>query len=318
MLVDMPLESLVEYKPSQNKEQDFQEFWLYAKKSARNYPLKEEIIKIDYMVKGIEAYKIFYNGFNGARICGYYLLPKIKKPFPVILWFHGYGGKKQDINHYLKWVLMGYAVLAIDIRGQAGESSDNMVYPAPSVLGYMTKGIFNKENYYYYGVYLDCLKAVDFLKTREEIDINRICLTGSSQGGGLSLATAALDDGIKLIIAEIPYLCHFRRAVEWAEELKDLTYREIVNLIKEYPNMEKEMFKTLSYFDNLNLCSWIKCKTIITCGLQDIVCPPSTIFAVYNHIKSEKQIDILPYYGHSLETVHNFEEKKLEYIINYL
>lgn len=318
MLIDMPLEELNKYKPPQNKKGNFSKFWQETKAISKVQPLNAEIKRIDYIIKDIDVNKVYYDGFGGARICGYYLLPKSPGPHPVILWFHGYGDNKQKINYYLKWVLMGYAVMAIDIRGQNGESIDNKIYPAPSAIGYMTKGIFSKEDYYYRGVYMDCVRAVDFLSTRKEIDISRLCVTGASQGGGLSLATAALDPRPKLVIAEIPYLCHFKRAVEWAEEFKNITYFEFTSIIKKYPEKEEEMFNTLSYFDNLNLCTWIKARTVISCAMKDIVCPPSTIFAVYNHIKAPKHMEIMSFYEHSWETVINFDEKRLEYIKKYL
>jgi cephalosporin-C deacetylase len=318
MLVDMPLEELKKYKPLQTKKDDFSRFWQETKATSKNQPLNAEIKKIDYIVKDIDANKVYYDGYGDARICGYYLLPKSSGPHPVILFFHGYGDNKQKISYYLKWVLMGYAVMAIDVRGQTGESIDGKVYPAHSAVGYMTKGIFSKEDYYYRGVYMDCVRAIDFLSKRKEIDINRLCVTGMSQGGGLSLAAAALDPRPKLVIAEIPYLCHYRRAVEWAEDFQNVTYLEFTTIIKKYPEREEEMFSTLSYFDNLNLCSWIKARTVISCAMKDTCCPPSTIFAVYNHIKAEKHMEAMPYYEHSWETVLNFEEKKLEYIKNYL
>lgn len=318
MLIDMPLDELKLYKPPQTKKEDFSRFWQETKAISKSQPLNSELKKIDYIVKTIEAYKVYYDGFDSSRICGYYLLPKTEPPYPVILWFHGYGDNKQKINFYLKWVLLGYAVMAVDIRGQIGESIDKKVYPAPSAIGYMTKGIFSKEDYYYRGVYMDCVRAIDFLSTRKEIDIARLCVTGASQGGGISLAVAALDDRPKLVIAEIPYLCHFKRAIEWAEEFRNVTYLEFTSIIKKYPEREEEMYDTLSYFDNLNLCSWIKAKTIISCAMKDIVCPPSTIFAVYNHIQAEKTMEIMPFYDHSWETLINFEEKRLGYVINYL
>lgn len=318
MLVDMPLEELKKYKPLQTKKEDFLKFWEETKKISKTQPLNEEIKKIDYIIEDIEVNKVFYDGFGGARICGYYLLPKTKGPHPVILWFHGYGGLKDEVSSYLKWVLLGYAVMAIDVRGQNGESVDNKVYPAPSCVGYMTKGIFSKEDYYYRGVYMDCVRGVDFLSSRKEIDITRLCLTGASQGGGLTLATAALDPRPKLAIAEIPYLCHYERAIEWAEEAKNVTYLEFIPLIKKHPGKVSEMFDTLSYFDNLNLCSWIKARTIISVALKDLICPPSTAFAVYNNIHSEKYIEIMPFYEHNWETTTSFDEKKLEYIKKYL
>ena len=318
MLVDFSLDELKKYKPSQNKEKDFDEFWNLTKNISKRESLNEEIHKIDGIVNEINAFKVFYDGFGGARICGYYLLPKSKGPFPVLLWFHGYGDNKQNIMYYLKWVLLGYAVFAIDVRGQLGESIDNKIYPAPSAVGFMTKGIFDKNDYYYRGVYMDCVRAIDFLEKQEIIDIKRLCITGCSQGGGLALAASALGQRAKLTISEIPYLCHFRRAVEWTEEFKNITYLEFINIIKRYPERKDEMFKTLSYFDNLNLCSWIKNRVIISCAMKDIVCPPSTIFAVHNTINSEKDIEIMEFYDHSWETHIRFEEKKLEYLKKYL
>lgn len=314
MLVDMSLDELKKYKPSQTKRKDFINFWEETKKLSKSEPLNEEIEKINYFIDEIDANKVYYDGFGGARICGFYLLPKTKKISPVILWFHGYGDNKQKISFYLKWVLLGYAVMAIDIRGQNGESMDNKIYPAPSATGYMTKGIFSKEDYYYRGVYMDCVRAIDFLSNRKEIDINRLCVTGASQGGGLALATSALDKRPSLTIAEIPYLCHYERAIEWAEEAKNVTYLEFIPIIKKHPDRIEEMFNTLSYFDNLNLCSLIEAKTVISVALKDLVCPPSTIFAVYNNIKSEKYIEIMSFYEHNWETLNNFDEKRLKYI----
>jgi len=318
-LVDMPLEELKEYRPALTKKDDFDDFWKETRAISDSEPLNHKMQKLDYVVKDVDAYKVFYDGFGKARICGYYLSPgKGNGPFPVIMFFHGYSGNKGQINEYLKWVFLGFAVMAIDVRGQSGESVDNKIYPPPSVIGYMTKGIFSKNDYYYRGVYMDCLKAIDFLSTQESIDINRLCLVGGSQGGGLSLATASLDNRPKLVIAMIPYLCHFERAIEIAETLENITYNEFKSLVNMCPEREREMYDTLSYFDNLNLCKDIEAKTFISVGLRDTCCPPSTVFAVYNHIQSEKRIDVYPFYGHDAGIALAYQEKMLAYIMNNL
>lgn len=318
MLADMPLEELRDYRPAPYREKDFASFWDETRSEALKIPLNYEINEIGYMVSSIEANQVFYDGFDRSRICGYYLLPKTRGPHPAIVWFHGYGGSKDRIISYLKWVLLGYAVLAIDIKGQSGQSLDRSVYPPPSTVGYMTKGVFDPYHYYYRGVYMDCLKAVQFLEGRPEIDKDRICLTGASQGGGLSLAVAALSSLPKLVIADVPYLCHFRRAVQWAEEAKNITYLEFASLIQKFPEKEEQMFKSLSYFDNLNLAAWVKARTVITCATKDLICPPSTIFAVYNQVEAPKTIKVMPFYGHDLHTVTAFDEERLLFLLNYL
>jgi len=316
-LVDMPLEKLKEYRPELTKKDDFDDFWQETRRASDSEPLNYKMEKIDYIVKDINAYKVFYDGFGKAKICGYYLTPrKGNGPFPVILFFHGYNGNKGAISEYLKWVFLGFAVMAIDVRGQSGESIDNKVYPPPSVNGYMTKGIFSKSDYYYRGVYMDCLRAIDFLSTQELIDINRLCVAGASQGGGLSLAATSLDNRPKLVIAMIPYLCHFERAIEIAEAFENITYNEFKSIANFYPEREREMYNTLSYFDNLNLCKNIKAKVFISVGLRDTCCPPSTVFAVYNHIESEKKIDVYPFYGHEFGLASAYQEKMLAYIMN--
>lgn len=304
MLYDMPLQELKNYKPQKTARHDFKSFWKgkieETKNDGNNEAYKIEII--NYIIEEINVYKVFYNGYKNAKICGYFITPKKILNLPTILVFHGYNGNKGTISHYLKWVLLGYTVFAIDVRGQSGESVDNKIYPGSAVGGFMTRGIFDKNEYYYLGVYLDCLKAIDFLATRKEVDISRLCLTGSSQGGGIALAVAALDKRPKLVIAEIPFLCHFKRAVELSDLSFNITYPEIAHLIRQYPEKEEEIFSTLSYFDNLNLCDNVKAKTIISCAVQDTICPPSTIFAVFNYLNSDKILETLPFSGHDYST----------------
>ena len=318
-LVEMSLEALREYRPTTTKRDDFDNFWNVTKVASDSQPLNYAVKNIDYLVKTVKVYKVFYDGFEGARICAYYLTPSSTKgPFPVILFSHGYGGNKGQINDYLTWALLGFAVMALDVRGQSGESIDNKVYPPPSVPGYMTKGVFDKRSYYYRGVYMDCVRAVEFLSTQEAIDMDRLCLAGTSQGGGLALATASLDQRPKMVIAQIPYLCHFERAIQMAETFENITYNEFKRMANAYPEREREMYETLSYFDNLNLCKRIRAKVFMSVGLRDTCCPPSTTFAVYNHIQSEKKIDVYPFLDHSAAIVSIYSERMLGYILDNL
>ena len=62
--------------------------------------------------------------------------------------------------------------------------------------------------------------------------------------------------------------------------------------------------RTLSYCDLLNLAPRIRCRTIISNGLWDDICPPSTIYAVYNHITAQKQIELYPFHKHEIPYEH--------------
>jgi cephalosporin-C deacetylase len=143
--------------------------------------------------------------------------------------------------------------------------------------------------------------GVGIARPPREVDAKRLAVTGISQGGGLSLAVAALSDRAALALPDIPFLCDYRRAIEIAQAGP---YPEIPGFLKNFPHLYDDVIRTLSYFDNLNLAPWIRCKTIVSNCLWDDICPPSTIFGVYNHITAEKRIDLYPFHKHEVPYEH--------------
>lgn len=294
-IFDKPLEQLRQYRPSLTREPDFDAFWQATLAKAAEIPLQATFTPYDYPVRNATIYDVRYTGWNGARIAAWYIRPQGPGPFPALVVYHGYSGSKgQPHNHFL-WVLQGYAVLAVDTRGQSGFSTDPTVYSTGHIKGWMTAGILDPQEYYYRGAYVDCVRALDVLATRPEVDMTHVGLTGGSQGGGLSLAVAALDRRPVVAMADIPYLCHFERAVDMALRMP---YLEISDYIKQYPEHERQVWRTLSYFDNMNLAPRIQCPTLISVGLVDDICAPSSIFATYNHLECEKDIAIFRYHNH--------------------
>jgi cephalosporin-C deacetylase-like acetyl esterase len=143
------------------------------------------------------------------------------------------------------------------------------------------------------------VRAVDFLASRPEVDRDRIAVTGGSQGGGLSLATAALDSRISLCAPDIPFLC------DWVRYFKTSDWPEMNEWVKAKPHRSWEKtLRTLSYFDALNLADRIRCPVFVGLGLQDQVCPAATIFAVYNRLPVSKEYRVYPKAGHWVEAAH--------------
>lgn len=165
----------------------------------------------------------------------------------------------------------------------------------------MTLGIRDPNTYYFRYVYADALRALELLARREEVDESRLAITGVSQGGGITLAVAALSERPVLALADVPFLCDYRRAIEITPTHP---YQEIPLFLKTYPHLYETAIRTLSYFDNVNLAPWIKARTIISNCLCDDICPPSTIFAAYHHIAAEKRIDVYPYHKHEVPYEH--------------
>ena len=194
----------------------------------------------------------------------------------------------------------------MDCRGQNGQSQDAVITDEGYYSGWMTKGIRDPKQYYYRFVYADAVRALELLARRDEVDETRLAVTGVSQGGGLTLAAAALSQRPILAMPDVPFLCDFRRAIQITPVGP---YPEITGFLKTFPQLYESAIRTLSYCDNLNLAPRIRCRTIVSNGLWDDVCPPSTIFAAYNHITAEKQMEIYPFHKHEVA----YEQTELKF-----
>lgn len=302
---DLPLAELQHYQPPHTRRNDFETFWQETLAQSTGQPLDIHQEPLDLPYRGAQLTRLSYAGWNGATIVGTYAIPAGVGPFPALAMYHGYSSSRPDPFDLLSWTSQGYAVLAVDVRGQSGESTDASSYPGGHAPGYLTLGMHDPAYYYYRGVYIDALRAVAVLAAMPEVDAARVGITGGSQGGALTLATAALstmyprlkDSGVQVraAVAEIPFLCHFERA---ATLVDSEPYQEIARYCRRSGVDAARVFATLSYFDCMNLAGFIAAPTLVTAGLMDMVCPPSTIFAAYNAIQAPKYMVVAPFGEH--------------------
>ncbi len=153
--------------------------------------------------------------------------------------------------------------------------------------------------------------AVETLKAYYKNDDLKILSEGISQGGGLSLALASLHRNVCLVASDVPFLCHFRRGVEVAV---GNPYAEISHFFKiqdPLHRLEPEVYKNLSYIDLMNHAPRIQVPALMSVGLEDNVCPPSTVFATYNHLAGEKSLRIYRDFAHGGFSLQ--EEEKLRF-----
>src|SRR5262249_13180676 len=148
-------------------------------------------------IKTRTVYRVILSSFEDRRIRAWYTLPSGQPPargWPAILEVPGYGGMLPLPIHRVQY---GYATLTLFPRGQGESLKEWQLEHGTRVIYHVT----DRERYYYRGAYMDCVRGVDFLCSRAEIDTSRIGVWGFSQGGGLSLATAALDRRITAAVA---------------------------------------------------------------------------------------------------------------------
>ncbi|MBA4386562.1 MAG: acetylxylan esterase [Verrucomicrobia bacterium] len=312
-LFDMPHDKLEEYKPALTAQKDFERFWSMTLKETESYPISAEFVKLeDPFYKLVEAYDVTFNGYDGQPVKGWFIVPAgSKSRLPCVVSFIGYGGGRSfPVDHM--WPLVGgYAHFVMDTRGQGGSWSpghtSDEAAAGPSVPGFMTRGIESRENYYYRRVFADGVRAVEAACSNPRVDARRIAVTGGSQGGGITIAVAGLvKHRAKLAMADVPFLCHFRRGVTLIDSDP---YGEITRFLKTHRDQKDKVFKTLSYFDGMNFAPRITARCLFSVALMDMVCPPSTVYAAYNHLKAKKEIRVYDFNNHEGGGVFQMNEK---------
>jgi cephalosporin-C deacetylase len=302
MHFDMPLEELKTYTPARTEPEDFDAFWQQTLTQTRQHPLNATFEPVDYGLQTIEAFDVTFNGYGGQPIKGWLLLPRRRSgPLPCVVEFIGYGGGRGFPLDWLTWSSAGYANLVMDMRGQ-GSNWQNGDTPDPEpdgsnphLPGFMTRGILNPHTYYYRRVFTDAVRAVEAARNHSAVDPQRIAAAGGSQGGGITLAVGGLEPAVTVIMPDVPFLCHYRRATQIVDSAP---YSEISKFCKTHRDKIEQVFNTLSYFDGVNFSPRCRAQSLFSVGLMDLVCPPSTVFAAYNYFAGDKQIKIWEYNDH--------------------
>lgn len=318
-LVDFPIEELREYKPTSTMEDDFNMFWDNRIKESNKQPLNiyKKLNKEFNYTSNVKVYDVEFDGFRNTKIKCMYVTPNVvQKDAPGVIMFHGYNYNNLKPNNAFKYTVQGIPVLMLSTRGQSVNSPDHNLYENGGAAGWLTKGIVNKDNYYYSYVYMDCFRAVEALVEFDSINPNKIILDGASQGGGLALATAALNNRVKIVLSDIPFLCNFKRSVEVSDGNPYDEISQYFKLQDPLHETENEVYRVLSYVDCVNMATRIKCPTLLSVGLEDNVCPPSGAFAAYNNMTCIKDIKVYPNYAHG--GFNQQEEEKLKFINKYI
>lgn len=304
-LFDYSLEKLRDYKPAREEQPDFDAFWADTLSDVRKHSLDATFTPYDADLSTVDTYDVTFAGWNGDPVKGWLIVPKQRTgPLPCVVEYIGYNGGRGAVTDHLLYSAAGFANFVMDTRGQGGDTGDNHGYPdGPTVSGRMTNGILDPSTYYYRRLMSDAVRAVEAARSHPDVDAEQITVAGGSQGGGLTLAAAGLSEGLVGALPDVPFLCHYRRATDITD--RD-PYGEIARFCAQQPRYVDQVFKTLSYFDGVNLAARATAPTLFSVGLMDMVCPPSTVYAAYNHYNStDKDIRIWTYNGH--EGGHRFQ-----------
>ncbi len=280
---------------------DFNDFWRKYLNVAEKIPLNPEITPLpQYSTDSVEVNLVKITvGPDGRNMYGYLTKPHDGKKHPVIFCPPGAGAKK--IEHTTYYSENGFIYFNINIHsGCNPELSDEEYSEAQKIADeYNRNGIADRDSFYYKDVYVGCSRCIDFLCSLPEWDGVNVGVTGGSQGGALSIVTAALNPKVKFCAPFYPALCDvlgfkYDRAGGWPKYFRNT---------EEAPGAEK----TLEYYDVVNFARTLTCPVFYSFGYNDETCSPTSTYAAYNAIVSDKTLRITPTSGHWRFPETNYE-----------
>jgi cephalosporin-C deacetylase-like acetyl esterase len=302
-------------RPTVAEKSDFVAFWEQAKKDLSTIPLDARMTLIpERCTETVNVYHVSIQNYRiGARVYGILCVPKKEGKYPALLRVPGAG-----VRPYAGDVTMaekGIITLEIGIHG-IPVNMDPGVYNdlrTGALADYNSYNLDNRDRYYYKRVYLGCVRANDFLFSLPQFDGTNLAVTGGSQGGALSIVTAALDSRVKFLAAFYPALSDVTgylngRAGGWPH-LFDKNNVAVHNI--------KEKLETVPYYDVVNFARVLKVPGLYSWGFNDETCPPTSMYAAYNVISAPKELILALETGHwtypeQRENFNAWLEKKLK------
>jgi cephalosporin-C deacetylase len=316
-LLDKPLHELQEYRGINPRPADYDAYWDKALQDLDATKPNVEMIPVDVLGNvNAELFDLYFTGVGGARIYAKYLRPKgARRPAPAVLQFHGYSGSSGEWADKLNFVNEGYAVAALDCRGQGGRSEDNSQNVGNTKEGHLIRGLDGPpEKLLFRQIFLDTAQLARVVMALPEVDPARVGSMGGSQGGALALVCAALEPRIARTVSMYPFLSDYLRV--WEMDLAKDAYNDIKQYFRWFDPLHErfeETFTRLGYIDIQHLVPRIKSEVLMALTLMDPICPPSTQFAAYNKITAKKEALIYRDFGH--EGLPQFTNRSFRFLM---
>lgn len=302
--------SVDKIKPYTQEPQDFRSFWQKNVEELKQVPMSytKELYK-DYCTDKIDCYlvKLLIDKM-GHSMYGFLFYPKNAQPgkHPVVLCPPGAGIKTiKDPMRNKYYAENGFVRFEVEIHGLDPRIPSETFGEISRAFndrngGYLANGLENKDIYYMKHVYVGLVRCIDFLTSLPEWDGKNVAVQGGSQGGALAIIAAGLDSRVTQCVANHPALSDM---AGYAAKGGTGGYPHFCRQPQILSNTD--CLNTLAYFDVVNFARYVKAPTYLTWGYNDVTCPPTTSYAVWNTLKCTKESLFTPINEHWTTTETN-------------
>lgn len=272
---------------------DFDAFWNKTLADARATELNPtRVLLSERCTDKVNVYEVSFNNlFSGSRTYGILCVPKAPGRYPALLRVPGAGVRPYPGDVWT--ASQGAVTLEIGIHGVPVTMSqtvyDNLASGALN--GYWDCNIGERARNYYKRVIVGAVRSVDYIATLPEWNGECLGVTGSSQGGFLSLAVAALDKRVTFLGVVHDAMCDYESALGGkADGWPHYFYGR-----KNVPAGEVENAR---YYDGVNFARRVNVPGWYSFGYNDEIVPPNSSYGTYNIVTAKKTLSVYPRTGH--------------------
>jgi cephalosporin-C deacetylase-like acetyl esterase len=289
----------LQIKPSLPVPDDFDEFWDEQKQKLAAIPINPRLTPVAAPGKdaSIECFDVQLDCVGDMPVSGYFARPAKAAPksLPAILSVHGAGVRSSVLGSAVGGAKLPALSMDINAHGIPNGQPDDFYaeLTGGKLKDYRYAGRASRDTCYFLGMYLRLIRAIDFLCSQPEWDGKVLIVRGTSQGGGQSIVAAGLDPRVTAFAAGVPAMCDHSG--------------KVVNRVNGWPKLvatgpdgkpDARILSSSRYFDAMNFATRTKAQAIVSVGFIDSVCPPTSVYAMYNNLPGKKEIINEPHMGH--------------------
>ena len=282
-------------KPFAQEPKDFDDFWKKALDEARQIDLNPtKVLLPERCTKDVNVYEVSYhNNRWGSKMYGILSIPVKPGKYPALLRVPGAGVRPYSGDTYTapgKCIVLEIGIHGVPVTMEQ-KVYDDLANAALN--GYWDTNLENPDRNAYKRVVTGAVKGVDMIASLDEWDGKTVGVTGSSQGGFLSLAVAALDKRVTFLAAVHDAMCDYEAELHGvAGGWPHYFYHAKMNAIT------KARLEGARYYDGVNFARRITVPGWYSFGYNDEVVPPTSAYGLYNTIKAPKILSLYQMTGH--------------------
>ena len=294
-----------EFRPGFEEPKDFRKFWKKQLRKMRREKMDVKLTPVSVPGEDGEKYVCYdleINCLSFRPVRGYLALPRDAEAhsLPIAIFAHSAGvltasWTKASVQKAVSLAKTGKGAIALDINAHGIlNGQDDAYYEAlqAELHDYSSRTVTDHESFYFRGMFLRLVRALDYLCSRQEWDGKRVLVTGGSQGGAQSAALAGLDTRVSMVVVDVPAMWDMGgilkgRSSAWTKPL-------------ERDGIDSPAAKIMPYYDAANFMRHYKGELVVNVGLIDTTCPPAGVWSVYNVCPaSAKTMHPCAWKGHS-------------------